>query len=154
MADRSLIGKVAIVTGAGRGLGRAMALGLDRAGVRVVATAAREPDEVEDTAAEGRAALGEDLILPLAADVTLEADARRVVATTLTLGSFLTTLSIMPKKALGSSLEATVTSWPSIPRPFCKSSSLPTKTSTCFTMRAKTSTALSCPPQMSQSFWR
>ena len=37
-----LAGKVAIVTGAGRGLGRSMALGLARAGAAVVAVAARE----------------------------------------------------------------------------------------------------------------
>ena len=78
MTDQSLSGRVAIVTGAGRGLGRAMALGLAGAGVRVVATAAREAAEVEATAA-----LGEGRILPLVADVTQEADARRVVVETL-----------------------------------------------------------------------
>ncbi len=35
MAERVLDGKVAIVTGAGRGLGRTMALGLLRAGANV-----------------------------------------------------------------------------------------------------------------------
>jgi 3-oxoacyl-[acyl-carrier protein] reductase len=83
MDNPDLLHKVAIVTGAGRGLGRAMALGLARAGVRVVATAVREPGEAEATAAEARALVGEDRILPLAADVTLEADARRVVAAAL-----------------------------------------------------------------------
>lgn len=83
MADRSLLGKVAIVTGAGRGIGRAMALGLARAGVRVVATAARQPEEVEDTAREARMTLGQDLVLPLVADATLEADARRTVTVAL-----------------------------------------------------------------------
>jgi 3-oxoacyl-[acyl-carrier protein] reductase len=75
MADQSIPQRVAIVTGAGRGLGRAMALGLARAGARVLVTAAREMAEVEATAA-----LGEGRILPLVADVTLEEDARRVVA--------------------------------------------------------------------------
>lgn len=41
-----LSGRVAIVTGGGRGLGRAMALGLARAGCRVVITAAREQREI------------------------------------------------------------------------------------------------------------
>ena len=47
-----------------------------------------------------------------------------------------------------------LTSGPGIPRPFCRSSSLPTRTSTFSTMRATTSTALSWPPQMLQSFSR
>jgi NAD(P)-dependent dehydrogenase (short-subunit alcohol dehydrogenase family) len=37
-----LDGRVAIVTGGGRGLGRAMVLGLAAAGAHVIATAARE----------------------------------------------------------------------------------------------------------------
>jgi NAD(P)-dependent dehydrogenase (short-subunit alcohol dehydrogenase family) len=67
--------RVAIVTGAGRGLGRAMALGLARHGIRVVATAARERGEIEMVAAEA----GEGMVLPIVADVTQEADAQRVV---------------------------------------------------------------------------
>jgi len=71
--------RVAIVTGAGRGLGRAMALGLARAGIRVVATAARERAEIAAVAGEA----GEDGVLPLLADVGCEADAERVVAAAL-----------------------------------------------------------------------
>jgi len=67
--------RTAIVTGAGRGIGRAMVLGLARAGVRVVATAAREQAEIEAVAA----AAGERIVLPILADVTREADAQRVV---------------------------------------------------------------------------
>lgn len=81
MTDRSLVGRVAIVTGAGRGLGRAMALGLARAGARVVATAAREPAEIEAVAAEAGATLGTDAVLPLVADVTSEDDSARVADT-------------------------------------------------------------------------
>jgi len=47
-----LAGKVAIVTGAGRGLGRSMARGLARAGAKVVLTAARARDELGAAAAE------------------------------------------------------------------------------------------------------
>jgi NAD(P)-dependent dehydrogenase (short-subunit alcohol dehydrogenase family) len=72
-------GRVAIVTGAGRGLGRAMALGLARAGMRVVATAARERAEIDAVAAEA----GEEMIVSVLADVTREADAQRVVAAAL-----------------------------------------------------------------------
>ena len=71
--------RVAIVTGAGRGLGRAMTLGLVRAGIRVVATAARERAEIEAITAE----VDEGRVLPVLADVTREADAERVVASAL-----------------------------------------------------------------------
>jgi 3-oxoacyl-[acyl-carrier protein] reductase len=70
---------VAIVTGAGRGLGRAMTLGLTHAGIRVVATAAREHAEIEAVEAEA----GEGMVVPILADVTREADTQRVVATAL-----------------------------------------------------------------------
>jgi 3-oxoacyl-[acyl-carrier protein] reductase len=65
MAQR---GRVAIVTGGGRGLGRAMALGLSRAGFRVAVTAARARDEIEAVARE--APQGE--IYPVVADVSRE----------------------------------------------------------------------------------
>ena len=45
--EAPLAGRVAIVTGGGRGLGRAMTLGLPGAGAAVVTTAARERAEVE-----------------------------------------------------------------------------------------------------------
>ena len=47
-ADRP---RVAVVTGGGRGLGAAMALGLAWAGHRVVITAAHERDEIDAIAA-------------------------------------------------------------------------------------------------------
>ena len=75
-----LVGRVAIVTGAGRGLGRAMTLGLAKAGAMVVATAARERSEVEgvagETGAPGR-------VVPVVADVRSEEDCARAVATAL-----------------------------------------------------------------------
>jgi NAD(P)-dependent dehydrogenase (short-subunit alcohol dehydrogenase family) len=67
--------RTAIVTGAGRGIGRAMALGLARAGISVVATAARERAEIEAVANEA----GGDMVLPLVADVTREQDTKRII---------------------------------------------------------------------------
>jgi NAD(P)-dependent dehydrogenase (short-subunit alcohol dehydrogenase family) len=73
MASQNILaGKVAIVTGGGRGLGRAMVLGLAEAGAAVVATAARERDEVE--------ALATDRIVAMVADVTKEDDCQQTVA--------------------------------------------------------------------------
>jgi NAD(P)-dependent dehydrogenase (short-subunit alcohol dehydrogenase family) len=74
-----LAGRVAIVTGAGRGLGRAMTLGLAKAGAAVIATAAREPGEIESLSA----AAADSRIAPLIADVTKDDDCARAVATAL-----------------------------------------------------------------------
>ena len=82
MPDRAaldLTGHVAIVSGAGRGIGRAIALGLVGAGVQVVGTAARETSELESLAVEA----GEDRLLPMLADVTRPEDCARVVAAAL-----------------------------------------------------------------------
>ncbi len=76
-----LDGKVVIVTGGGRGLGRAMVLGLAGAGAHVIATAARERGEVERVAGEAEG--GE--IVPLLADVTQERDCGHAVAEALRL---------------------------------------------------------------------
>ncbi len=70
-----LDGKVAIVTGGGRGLGRAMALGLACAGATVVVTAARETAQIEAVAAQA----GDGRIIALQADVTQPEDCDRVV---------------------------------------------------------------------------
>lgn len=79
MNTPSLAGKVAIVTGGGRGLGHAMTLGLARAGASVVVSAARQADEVRGVADDINAALGARRVLALQADVTREADCRRLV---------------------------------------------------------------------------
>ena len=71
-----LAGRIAIVTGGGRGLGRAMSIGLARAGATVIATVAREAGEL--AALEGEAGAGR--IIPVQADVTRTDDCERVVA--------------------------------------------------------------------------
>ena len=79
MSADALTGQVAIVTGGGRGLGRAMVLGLAAGGVRVIATAAREPSEI-GTLATGA---NDKAIIPMIADVRNEQDCAHVVATAL-----------------------------------------------------------------------
>ncbi|HVO83084.1 MAG TPA: SDR family oxidoreductase [Syntrophobacteria bacterium] len=73
-----LDGKVAIVTGGGRGIGRAIAEGYAREAARVVVTAARERGEID-----GFAALwGGERALAILADVTDPAACERVVTET------------------------------------------------------------------------
>jgi 3-oxoacyl-[acyl-carrier protein] reductase len=77
---KSLTGKVAIVTGAGRGIGRAIALALGRAGARVV-LAARSEAELRSVAEEIRGGDGDALVLPT--DVTRDDDMESLVKRTL-----------------------------------------------------------------------
>lgn len=74
-----LAGKVAVVTGASRGIGRAIALGLAAEGARVVAVA-RDTGAIDKVVAEardrgGRASLG------ISADLSQLSEVERVVAT-------------------------------------------------------------------------
>jgi 3-oxoacyl-[acyl-carrier protein] reductase len=73
----TLAGEAAIVTGGGRGFGRAIALGLAAAGAAVIVTA-RSKDQLDETVAliEG----GGGRALAVAGDVTSRADVTRVVA--------------------------------------------------------------------------
>ena len=66
---------MALVTGAGRGLGRAMALGLSRAGFRVAITAARNRAELEAVARE--APRGQ--VYPVISDASRESDCAALV---------------------------------------------------------------------------
>ena len=61
--DLQLTGRRAVVTGAGRGIGRAVALGLAREGARV-ALVARDRDALEQTAAAVRELGAEALVHP------------------------------------------------------------------------------------------
>jgi NAD(P)-dependent dehydrogenase (short-subunit alcohol dehydrogenase family) len=77
--ERLFTDRVAIITGGGRGLGRAMAVGLAQSGCRVVITAARATREIDAVAAE----IGGDRTFAITADVTREEDCARVVEATL-----------------------------------------------------------------------
>lgn len=76
MATKRLNGKVAIITGAGRGIGRAIAHRLSQEGA-AVALAARTSAQIEQVAAEIEANGG--LALPVQCDVSNESDVDRLV---------------------------------------------------------------------------
>lgn len=80
MAKRELSGKTAIVTGGGRGMGRAMALALLRAGANVVITAARTRQEIETVKNEAVNVREAGKVRQFVADVTSEQDCRLVVS--------------------------------------------------------------------------
>jgi NAD(P)-dependent dehydrogenase (short-subunit alcohol dehydrogenase family) len=74
-----LAGKVAIITGGGRGIGRAIAEGYAREGARVIVTAARQGSEIDGFAA----ARGGEHALAIVADVTDPTACEGVVAETI-----------------------------------------------------------------------
>lgn len=73
----SLAGRVALVTGAGRGIGRAIALALAEADANLVLTA-RSQDEIDEVAQEVRERFGVDA-LAVNGDQTITADVERIV---------------------------------------------------------------------------
>jgi NAD(P)-dependent dehydrogenase (short-subunit alcohol dehydrogenase family) len=80
MADVSLKDTVAIVTGGASGLGRAITIGLANAGAHVIATASQSRDELEALAGAVEREVGKGRVVPSIADVTNDADCKRVVA--------------------------------------------------------------------------
>lgn len=78
----TLDGKVAIITGAGRGLGRAMTLGLLGAGARVAAVEIDAPplEELRDAAEDAGAA---ERLLDIAGDVTHDVSGPKILQVTL-----------------------------------------------------------------------
>ena len=62
-SDAFLIGKTAIITGSGRGIGRAIALELAQAGAQVVVNFFRRREPAEETAAAITAAGGRALVV-------------------------------------------------------------------------------------------
>ena len=78
MRDIDLSGKVAIVTGGSRGLGKSMALALARSGANVV-IASPQQDLLQSTAQAIGAAASPDKVLAIVADVTKREDCERIL---------------------------------------------------------------------------
>ena len=77
----SVEGKVAIITGSGKGIGKALALGFGQAGAKVVVNSSHHPDQGRATLAEIREAGGEAIFIQ--ADVSNQEDVLRIVDETL-----------------------------------------------------------------------
>ena len=82
MAERVLNGKIAIVTGAGRGLGRTMALGLLRAGANITMVE-RDTNVLDEAVREAQHIEGAEPVVACQGDVTSEKDATDAVVTTI-----------------------------------------------------------------------
>lgn len=82
--------RVAIVTGGGRGIGRAIALGYARAGAEVVISVARNRAEADAVAQESRSLRGR--VEVMRADVTVSGDVERLVERALSLAGHIDVL--------------------------------------------------------------
>ncbi len=82
MSEISLNDRVVIMTGASRGLGRAMAVGLADAGARVV-LASPEAELLDDVAGEIEARVGPGRALSVVTDITNQGDCDRLLGATL-----------------------------------------------------------------------
>lgn len=78
-----LSNKVALVTGASRGIGRAVALALGRSGARVVVNYRGQQQAAEAVVAEINAAQGTEAAVAVQADVAQATDSERLLKTTL-----------------------------------------------------------------------
>ena len=94
--DMGIEGRVAIVAASSKGLGRAVAMGLAREGVKVT-ICARSEDELQKTAEEIRSETGAE-VLAVPCDVSKEADIEKVVSETINQYS---TVDIMVNNAGG-----------------------------------------------------
>jgi 3-oxoacyl-[acyl-carrier protein] reductase len=101
--DLGLQGRVALVTGGSKGLGRAIALALGREGMRVALTYHQDAGGGNETAAQVQAAGGQ--ALPLSLDL---ADERSIAAATQVVTSTFGTIAVLVNNAVA---------WPGFPQP-------------------------------------